>query len=367
MLKKEEIFVNIQNESEYNKFTKLLRSFGQSLEMIGWDYMRCAHFYENSWCVPQRSYIEKLKTKVSIQELKNILAFEYLKKGDVIIFSGGTAGLLWVAEFERFIPNRGIDLPLSIKTKRHNSLHKESRYQHSASGEIHGSFVRFATDGEKRVLGVKTKKDTLSININDTISDSLIEGLSSLAYDKVDTPIVGENDPEETNDYTGLVKSINRLSETLLLHSNLKRQDIRHETMYYNGEKIESGSVIYINENGYPELYLSKEDFLNEGKINEEWTMKPQVCKKEQLIESLNDAYKSMSNSYTLDTMPVRSALSSVMDYITAMPDITTYDIAKIERLHDYLIDAYNIHPSLKQLTEAREVISKLSKYTDHE
>lgn len=152
MLKKEEIFVDIQNNSEYDKVIKLLRSFGQRLEMIGWEHMRCAHFYENHWCVPQRSYIEKLKTKVSIQELKNILAFEYLKKGDVIIFSGGTAGLLWVAEFERFIPNRGIDLPLSIKTKRHNSLYKESRYQHSASGEIYGSFVRFATDSEKRVL-----------------------------------------------------------------------------------------------------------------------------------------------------------------------------------------------------------------------
>lgn len=49
------------------------------------------------------------------------------------------------------------------------------------------------------------------------------------------------------------------------------------------------------------------------------------------------------------------------------MTDITTYDIAKIERLHDYLIDAYNIHPSFEQLAETREVISKLSKYTDHE
>ena len=81
----------------------------------------------------------------------------------------------------------------------------------------------------------------------------------------------------------------------------------------------------------------------------------------------LNDAYKSISNVYTLDTMPVRNALFNAMDYITSIPDITTYDIAKIERLHDYLIEAYNIHPSLKQLSEAREVISKLSKYTDHE
>lgn len=245
MLKKEEIFVDIQNNSEYDKVIKLLRSFGQRLEMIGWEHMRCAHFYENHWCVPQRSYIEKLKTKVSLQELKNILAFDYLKKGDVIIFSGGTAGLLWIAEFERFVHNRGVNLPLSIKTKRHNSLHKESRYQHSSSGEIYGSFVRFATDGEKRVLG------------------------------------------------------------------------------------------------------------------NNEWP----VSKKDQLIELLNDAYKSLSNNYTLDTMPVRNALSSAMDYITAMPDITTNDVAKIERLHDYLIEAYNIHPSLKQLSEAREVISKLSKY----
>lgn len=204
MLKKEEIFVDIQNNSEYKKFIKLLISFGQRFEMIGWDRdQRCAHFYENSWCVPQRSYIEKLKTKVSLQELKNILAFEYLKKGDVIIFSGGTSGVLWIAEFEHFTSNRCIGLPLSIKATRYNALHKESRYQHSASGEIHGSFVRFATDGEKRVLG------------------------------------------------------------------------------------------------------------------NNEWP----VSKKDQLIELLNDAYKSLSNNYTLDTMPVRNALSSAMDYITAMPD----------------------------------------------
>lgn len=305
MLKKEEIFVNIQSESEYNKVIKLLRSFGQRLEMIGWKHIRCAQFYEDSWCARfygdrwcaiQRSYIERLKTEVSIQELKNILAFEYLKKGDVIIFSGGTSGVLWIAEFERFIPNRWIDLPIAIKTKRHNSLYKESRYQHSASGEIHGSFVRFATDGEKRVLGVDTKLD----------ADS----------------------------------------------------GIRH--------------AIYINSDGHSELQESKEDFYripdyrnfpNEVQINEEWPIKTQVSKKDQLIELLNDAYKSISNVYTLDTMPVRSALFNAMDYITSIPDITTHDIAKIERLHDYLIDAHNIHPSLKQLAEAREVISKLSKY----
>lgn len=218
MLKKEEIFVDIQSKSEYDKVIKLLRSFGQRLEITAWDNRRLAYFsdfYKNTWCVSQRSYIEKLKTKVSIQELKNILAFEYLKKGDVIIFSGGTEGFLWIAEFERFIPSRGINLPLSIKTKRHNSLHKESRYQHSASGEIYGSFVRFATDSEKRVLG----------------------------------------------------------------------------------------------NNECP------------------------VSKKDQLIEMLNDAYKSISNVHTLDTMPVRRALFNAMDYITSIPDITTHDIAKIERL----------------------------------
>lgn len=280
MLKKEEIFVNIQSESEYNKVIKLLRSFDQECRIKGWDRdERCAHFYNNYWCVPERSYIEKFKTEVSLQELKNILAFKYLKKGDVIIFSGGTSGLLWIAEFERFIPSRGINLPLSIKTKRHNSLHKESRYRHSTSGEIYGSFVRFATDGEKRALGVKIDPD--------------------------------------------------------------------------------------------PELCEIKVDFYrnfhNEVKINEEWPVKPQVFKKDQIIESLNDAHKSMADSCTLETMFVRNALFIAMDYITAIPDITTHDIAKIERLHDYLIDAYNIHPSFEQLAEAREVISKLYKYTNHE
>ena len=250
MLKKEEIFVNIQNESEYNKVIKLLRSFGQRFEIIEWEHIRCAQFYGDSWCVRfngvrwcaiQRPYIERLKTEVSLQELKNILAFEYLKKGDVIIFSGGTEGALWIAEFERFVPNKWINLPLAIKTKRHNSLHKESRYQHGASGEIHGSFVRFATDGEKRVLGNNSKEDFYRI-------------------------------PDYRN-------------------------------------------------------------FPNEVKINEEWPMRPQVSEKDQIIELLNDAYRSTSNVCTLDTMPVRRALSSVMDYITAIPDITTYDIAKIERL----------------------------------
>lgn len=225
MLKKEEIFVNIQNESEYNKVIKLLRSFGQRVEMIGWEHIRCAQFYEDSWCVRfygdrwcaiQRSYIERLKTEVSIQELKNILAFEFLKKGDVIIFSGGTSGTLWIAEFEHFTSNRCIGLPLSIKATRYNALHKGSRYQHSTSAEIYGSFVRFATDGEKRALGVKIDPDS-------------------------------------------------------------------------------------------------------------------ELCERK------------------------------------AIPDITTHDIAKIERLHDYLIDAYNIHPSFEQLAEAREVISKLYKYTNHE
>lgn len=215
MLKKEEIFVDIQSKSEYDKVIKLLRSFGQRLEMIGWEYTRCAHFYENSWCVPQRSYIERLKTEVSIQELKNILAFEYLKKGDVIIFSGGTEEFLWIAEFEHFAPNRGTGLPLSIEATRYNALFKGSRYQNSTFGEIHGSFVRFATDGEKRVIG---------------------------------------------ND-------------------------------------------------------------------------KCPVSKKDQLIELLNDAYKSMSDSCTLDSMFVRNALFNAMDYITSIPDITTHDIAKIERL----------------------------------
>lgn len=277
MIKKEEIFVDIQSESEYNKVIKLLRSFDQRVEMIGWEHIRCAQFYEDSWCVRfygdrwcaiQRSYIERLKTEVSIQELKNILAFEFLKKGDVIIFSGGTSGTLWIAEFEHFTSNRCIGLPLSIKATRYNALHKGSRYQHSTSAEIYGSFVRFATDGEKRALGVKI-------------------------------------DPAP--------------------------------------------------------------NFHNEVKINEEWPIKPQVFKKDQIIESLNDAYKSMADSCTLETMFVRNALFIAMDYITAIPDITTHDIAKIERLHDYLIDAYNIHPSFEQLAEAREVISKLYKYTNHE
>lgn len=338
MLKKEEIFVDIQSKSEYDKVIKLLRSFGQECRIKGWDrYDRCVHFYENHWCVPQRSYTERLKTEVSIQELKNILAFEYLKKGDVIIFSGGTEGFLWIAEFEHFASNRCIGLPLSIKTKSHNSLHKVSRYQHSASGEIYGSFVRFATDGEKRALGVKTDPTPSSFECDCSVLADHINRIG-----------------DDINNIPALIKAS--------IHPS-----IGSGPMYYKGNKIEKGSVIYINGDGHPELYESKEDFLNEVQINDEWPVKPQVFKKDQIIESLNDAYKSMADSCTLETMFVRNALFIAMDYITSIPDITTYDIAKIERLHDYLIDAYNIHPSFEQLAEAREVISKLYKYTNHE
>lgn len=153
MLKKEEVYVEVCTKKQAKKLKKVLDMFGEKTfekvyDVSFYDCVGCSVlFWEGKlWAVGSNSYADKNKTKVSIKELRNILAIEHLKEGDVFIGDCGSDSN-WVCKFKGLSENG-------------NSF--DAKYKFNTSEKIEEgrftNFIRYATEEEKQFLNPKPKE-----------------------------------------------------------------------------------------------------------------------------------------------------------------------------------------------------------------
>ncbi|HWL22316.1 MAG TPA: hypothetical protein VNR38_00950 [Ureibacillus sp.] len=167
MLKKEEVFVRVSSEKKARKLAKLLEMFGEGVYKptlkrlkngVVSDEYPIVH-YNWEWNGIGSSPIDK--TKVSIKELRNILAVEHLKSGDVVVLNNGEI----------------------VKIKHIGDVWFEE-----LNGLFHASdFIRYANEEEKALLEPvslteKDYKDNTWYKSNRTGNLFFLDKISSYHY-----------------------------------------------------------------------------------------------------------------------------------------------------------------------------------------
>ena len=157
MKTKNEIYLSVNSQKKADKLKKVLKMFNQPTysnksisHCIGKDLV--LHYDGEEWLNASADWLilgESKKEKVSIKELKNILALEFLKKGDVIILEGGEEKYRWVIEVDHVSQvSSGL---LEIYPRWFIGLDGVEKFDEETN-HIEGQFIRYATKAEKALL-----------------------------------------------------------------------------------------------------------------------------------------------------------------------------------------------------------------------
>lgn len=156
-MKKNEIAIKLTDKN-VNKVYDILNVFGEDnpyekLENIKWAKQGSIfHFYTSYWC--SWDDINKSKKIIKPSQLREILAKEHLKKGDIIICSIGESN--YIVDFDCF--KHG--LPFSYKWA---VLGGRLGVRNSKLGGGFDKFIRYATDEEKALLEPNKKEEELVV------------------------------------------------------------------------------------------------------------------------------------------------------------------------------------------------------------
>lgn len=155
MKKKNEVFVRINTPKKAKKVKKVLDMFGE--ETYEKTYERLANGLVSSeyplinfnyeW-VGDTGYIKNDKTEVSIKELRNILAIEHLKEGDVVVTKTGSEKIIAVYDYAC-----KSDLTL-FQAKRWVRVSDGFKWNNEG---CFNTFLRYATEEEKALLNDEPK------------------------------------------------------------------------------------------------------------------------------------------------------------------------------------------------------------------
>lgn len=157
MKTKEEIYLEVNTPKKADKLKKVLKMFNQpvyskhSIDNCVNSACDLVIHYDGEEFLNASLSEEELedKTKVKIKELKNILAVENLKEGDVIILEGGEEKYKWVVEVNR--AEESENFPICVHPKNYVGLDGVEKYDEDTTA-ISGKFVRFATKAEKELM-----------------------------------------------------------------------------------------------------------------------------------------------------------------------------------------------------------------------
>lgn len=161
MLKKEEVYVRVSSEKKARKLKELLEMFGEPKDILtfeGFNVLEtpwfinnecspCVVFYENEW-IGSCSEFEIGLIRVSLKELRNILAKDKLKEGDIVVCKCSGYGNEYIVKFDKFVGN-------NIEGRYLHDFHNGIRLT-KETGHF-DNFIRYATEEEKALL--ETKKE----------------------------------------------------------------------------------------------------------------------------------------------------------------------------------------------------------------
>ena len=135
----------VDTPKKAKKLKKVLGMFGENHtgEAIGNGHYNGVKLFDDTWCAIKTEIEVDNESKVSIKELRNILAIEHLKEGDVVALGYGKS-VEYLGVFKSF--NNGY-----FEVKRYLSLNSGSGILMTDAGCIK-NFIRYATDEEKELL-----------------------------------------------------------------------------------------------------------------------------------------------------------------------------------------------------------------------
>lgn len=157
MKTKNEVYVVVETQKKAKKLQKVLDMFGEkTYKGLPLELNLAIHFWNNdSWATCVENHYPKGKQKVSIKELRNILAVEHLKEGDVVIVDNNPNGGRYVLRITDNSTGQFYhDISYTFDT---DFLDK------TPARIIEGNFIRYATEEEKALLDPKEEKKELEV------------------------------------------------------------------------------------------------------------------------------------------------------------------------------------------------------------
>lgn len=144
-MKKTDVYVVVDTPKKAKKLKKVLDIFGENHtgEAIGDDYYNGVKLFDDTWCAIKTEIEVDNEAEVSIKELRNILAKEHLKAGDVCLFDD-RKGFKSIGVFDEYSEEYTDFLVSKVPGK------DSVRYG------FH-DFIRYATEEEKALLEPKSE------------------------------------------------------------------------------------------------------------------------------------------------------------------------------------------------------------------
>lgn len=158
-MKKEQVFVVIDTEKKAKKVAVLLHMFRQYES--GYHTIRkclseqaclCYNVQCDYWHWSYYDDAIEFRKEVSVSELKQIIAMDLLKKGDVVVCDLGNEK--WIVEFSHFSWPQLVGSKWNYKGETHVSVR----------GGYFDKFIRYATEEEKKLLNTGAKKVSVCVD-----------------------------------------------------------------------------------------------------------------------------------------------------------------------------------------------------------
>lgn len=369
MKKKNEVYVVVDTPKKAKKLKKVLDMFGEKVyeNVVHYNDGHPYYAFEEMYFVGH--YTDKLdlkdagKTEVSIKDLKNILAFEHLKEGDVVVCKDGDEIALGV--FKEWDNQFGFDLDNCYYLN-------DPKYISLSGGGCFDNFIRYATEEEKALLEPKKELEVgkwykskdfprfLSIHLNNNRYGFDISGDW---FDNVSSKLSGheyyyEATPQEVEQ--ALIEEAKRRG---FVNGGVGNNSNIHDTTLEDCELFFNNEYELDNKDNSLRLILDADTTWTVFKDGQ-WANIIEQDKFAELKEAHSKGAEiQINNIYGgwADVVCKSDLWLENYEYrIKPQPTFTDKDVAIIERLHDTLLDNHKYDLQSDVLTEARMLADKI-------
>lgn len=171
-MKKTDVYVVVDTPKKAKKLKKVLDMFGENhfSDIHKVKFNDCVgnvvHFWANKYFAYCSSWAIKNKTEVSIKELRNILAKEHLKAGDIVLTKNGNDKIISIV-------NKTCNSNVALfEAKRWIRLHDGFKWDNKGCFD---DFIRYATEEEKALLNPIDEFTDSDIAIVERLHDTLLD------------------------------------------------------------------------------------------------------------------------------------------------------------------------------------------------
>lgn len=361
MNNKNEVYVKVDTPKKAKKLKKTLDMFGEphTGSAIGNIHYNGAKIFDDTWCAIIIEKELENETEVSIKELKNILAVEHLKEGDVALFECDGQRLL--GKFVEYCDEFRFEVTDLIT----NNAYKEGCFD---------NFIRYATEEEKQLLNPKKDLEVgkwylfnghctenkplmlVSSNHNDRVYfcgfNFLNQWVDEDFYTTDDLNKYGyrEATPQEVE--KALIEEAKRRGFKVGFIAHVKHTDGR-ET-FWNGKDPER----YVFEDNTLYYYSHLYPIFKDG----QWATIIEKDKFAEIKEAHRNGAVIECLQVTGEWYPIENPKWDTKSEYRIKPQqtFTDKDVAIIERLHDTLVDNHKYSLESELLTEARMLADKI-------